>query len=489
VAVLRVLSAFVPSLGIDGTADVDVRVGGTVDRPDLSGGIDLNNAGIALASPRLVVSELSGPIRLDGRRVELRGLTGLANGGSLVVDGGLVIDGPTIASGEIYVQASGMAVEYPRGLRSEIDALLTYDLGGAAPGLTGDVRVQRSAYTSAVSLAALARGGGAPSLGPAAGRSTLDDLRLNINVTTVDDIRVDNNYGRFEGGAQLRIVGTAGEPGMTGRVTLREGGTIYAVGRTFTLERGTISFTNLNRLEPDLDIQARTRLAGQGDVTMTVQGTPERLSFDLTSENQGSQEEIATAMLGGNVSSANALALLSSDFLGVTGQQLGLDQLRIDRGDVVRDEFREDPSALSQDEADPVTRLTLSKRLRDDVEFTVSQNLRANGKATFVVSYYPIPTLELRAISRDNADFGVGLRHQVTFGAGAAVASAPTRPTLHVAAIRFEGRLAPLDEAARRVPCRRTGAPGPATPHPAGRSRRRRAARSPPGGGPAAHGR
>jgi hypothetical protein len=32
----------------------------------------------------------------------------------------------------------------------------------------------------------------------------------------------------------------------------------------------------------------------------------------------------------------------------VTGQRLGLDALRLDRGDVVRDEFREDPSLASR---------------------------------------------------------------------------------------------------------------------------------------------
>jgi hypothetical protein len=67
-----------------------------------------------------------------------------------------------------------------------------------------------------------------------------------VAITTVDDMRVDNNYGRFEGGAQVRLVGTVGEPGLTGRATLREGGTVYAAGRTFTLNRGTISFTNLD---------------------------------------------------------------------------------------------------------------------------------------------------------------------------------------------------------------------------------------------------
>ena len=121
IAVLRVLSAFVPTVAIDGTAEVDVRVAGTVAAPNLSGSIDLDSAEVALASPRLVISELSGPVTFEGARVELRGLSGSANGGLLVIDGGLVLVGPDIGDGEFYVQAQGVAVEYPEGLRSEID--------------------------------------------------------------------------------------------------------------------------------------------------------------------------------------------------------------------------------------------------------------------------------------------------------------------------------------------------------------------------------
>ena len=341
-----------------------------------------------------------------------------------------------------------MAVEFPRGLRSEIDGLVTYTMDDAGPLLTGDVRVLRSSYTNPISLAALARA--STTTGPVATRSALDDLRLNVSITTVEDMRVDNNYGRFEGGAQVRLVGTVGEPGLTGRATLREGGTVYVAGRTFTLNRGAISFTNLERIEPDLDIQAQTRVSGQGDVTLTVQGTPERLTVDLASTEQGTPEEIATALFGGTVTGGNAFTLLSGELLGVTGQRLGLDALRLDVGDVVQDEFREDPGQVQTDVKDPVTRLTLSKRLRDNVEFTVSQNLRENGKATFVVSYFPLRNLELRAVSRDDASFGLGLRHQVTFGAVERAPAVVTRAEVRVTRLSFEGDLSPLTEAELR---------------------------------------
>lgn len=444
VAALRVISAFLRNVGVDGTADVDVRLGGTTAEPDLSGTVTLIDAEVALASPRIVLSELAGKINLNSNRIDFGGLQGSANGGSLVIDGGVRVRGFELTGGEVHIQASGMAIEYPRGLRSEVDALITYDVDEATPALRGDVRVQRGSYTQPISLAALARANNQAAVRPPSGDSALDDMRLDIAVTTVEDLRVDNNYGRFEGGAQLRLVGTVGQPGMSGQVTLREGGQVFAAGRTFTLSRGAIAFTDLTRIQPDLDVQAVTRVSNLGDVTMTISGTPDQLEFDLTSEENATQDEIASALLGGGVTGANAAALLSSDILGATGRQIGLDALRIDRGDVITDEFREDPSQTAQDQTNIVTRLTLSKRLRDNVEFTASQNLAQNGKTTFIVSYYPLRNLELRLVSRDDGTQGAGIRHQITFGADRPATVAAPRTILTVKDVRLEGTIAPL---------------------------------------------
>ena len=50
-------------------------------------------------------------------------------------------------------------------------------------------------------------------------------------------------------------------------------------------------------------------------------------------------------------------------------------------------DFRDDPSLIGNNRTDPTTRLTLSKRLSSQVEFTVSQNLRESGNTTFIISY------------------------------------------------------------------------------------------------------
>ena len=145
----------------------------------------------------------------------------------------------------------------------------------------------------------------------------------------------------------------------------------------------------------------------------------------------------------GRTNTGTALTLLSADLLGVTGRAIGLDAFRVERGEFEDRDFRDDPSLISNNRTDPTTRFTVSKRLSSQVEFTVSQNLRENGKTTFIISYFPKPNVEMRALSRDNATASLGIRHQVTFGGG-----------VDQAAVRAAGEAESVGDHVRR---RRTG--------------------------------
>ena len=74
---------------------------------------------------------------------------------------------------------------------------------------------------------------------------------------------------------------------MDGRITLREGGQIFLAGRTFRITRGDISFTDRRHIHPEFNIAAEANLGGSdGNVTMTLTGTLERPTIDLTSEER-----------------------------------------------------------------------------------------------------------------------------------------------------------------------------------------------------------
>jgi outer membrane protein insertion porin family len=435
---LRILSAFTSAVAFDGSANVDTTIDGTVGKPLLNGRIMLVDAELAIAEPLLVLSELNGPIELNGNRAVFNGIGGLANGGVLALDGALEFENMTLSGGALNIQAQSVAIEVPRGFRSELDALVTFRPDPQSPSLTGDVRIVQSAYTETITLAALARQAAMPPSGPVAERPYLERLQLNLAITTTDDIVVDNNYGRLAAGANVRVVGTVAEPGMDGRITLREDGQIYLAGRTFRITRGDISFTDRRRIHPEFNIAADARIGGD-DVTMTLTGTLQRPNIDLTSqEGARTPGEIAAEIVGAS-NAETALTLLSADLLGVTGRAIGLDAFRVERGQFEDPDFRDDPTLIGTNQTDPTTRLTLSKRLNDQVEFTVSQNLREEGKATFIISYFPTRSVELRALSRDDGTVSLGVRHQVTFGGGGRTAPTERRVPPTVSAVTVTG--------------------------------------------------
>jgi hypothetical protein len=169
--------------------------------------------------------------------------------------------GVEVVGGEATIQMRGVAVEYPRNVDSEVDALLTF-LPGDRPLLRGDVRVLRGAYRATISLPALVAFNATAAAPLVVAPSYLDRLRLDVSVSTEDDLVIDNNYGRFEAGANLRLQGTGTRPSVTGRAELREGGEMFVLGGLYRLNESTISFSNPTSIEPDLNISMVTRVQG-----------------------------------------------------------------------------------------------------------------------------------------------------------------------------------------------------------------------------------
>jgi outer membrane protein assembly complex protein YaeT len=436
---LRVLSAFAPTLTTDGRAYIDVRAQGPLSDPDINGTLELSDAGLAIRDPRIVVGQVNGPITLTGDSINFDGVAGTVNGGDLSLHGRLVQEGGTISGGQLVAQLQRVALEYPEGLLSEASALVTLTPAGTEWALGGDVRIERSSYTEPISVAALAAAQRSrpPAVSPS-DSSWGERLRLNLFVVTEENLRIDNNYGRLEARGAVRLVGTAARPGLTGRVTIEEGGEFYLAGNTFFVERGSVTFTSPSRIQPEVDLQARGVVSGT-DLSLRVSGTLEMLKTDVDSLDPNvSPEQARAALFGGLVGDQQALTLLSGELLGVTGRALGLDALRIEQGQTLDSlAVRADPTLIAT-ETDPATRLTLSKRLSPEVELIFSQSLSESGAISAIISYKPRRNIEIRASSRDNVDRSIAIRHEITFGGGG-VSLGVRPPQPRVSAVQIIG--------------------------------------------------
>ncbi|HEY8550947.1 MAG TPA: translocation/assembly module TamB domain-containing protein [Vicinamibacterales bacterium] len=449
---LRMIGAFVSGVSAAGLARADITVTGPLDAPQVGGRISVREAELRLAEPGVVASDLDGEFRLTGTRGGSLSLDGLLNGGTLAVDGDLRLTEDGALAGLVHAVARGVGLDYPDGLVTESDADLTLVLAPAAPRLEGRITVLGGRYREPLILTSrllsLSGGRGIATRAPQAG--FLSRLRLDVGVTTATDIHVDNNYGRFDVGGNLRLSGTPERPGLVGTIEVEPDGELYVGGNTYTIEQLTIDFNNPSAIAPELTFVAQTRV---GDVPIGIDlqcpasGPCERNIQSLAS---GVTDAEAESRLLGQVANAEDAGeqlarLLSGEILGLVGRRIGLDTLRLEQQAAGGDLFG-DPTLVAGD-VNPASRLTIAKRIGQRFELVLSQNL-VSSDLTWVTSYFARYGITLRVLQRDDNSRSYEFRHEPSFGRPAR-ARAPERSRTRVADVRITGEPG-MDEARLR---------------------------------------
>jgi outer membrane protein assembly factor BamA/autotransporter translocation and assembly factor TamB len=446
---LRLLNAFTGAARTSGRADAEIRFGGAIGTPSVDGYVTFSTGELRMSDPRVIVTDLAGTVTLARDTLTFEQLWAAVNGGETEIAGTIHHRWFKPIDGQISLRTREAAFELS-GLRAEANADLAVEIEPRGPALTGAVTFVRSAYREPLSLTGglLQALRSSSSFTEPDARSALDRFRLDVRVTTEDDLFVDNNYAQLTARADLRLIGTMARPSLTGRVTLAEGGLVFFGGTRYRLaNQGSIDFINPARIEPDLDLQAVTRVAGK-EITLALKGTPTNFQTSLSSDDPDlSQSDLVSLLVTGRTAtdvasgglapgSEEVLGLLSGELFGTAGRAVGLDVVRLERGAA---DLRFD-AGLVATETDPGARLTFGKNIGPKTQVVFSQSLRQSGGLTWIVSYSPGSRVELRAVSLDNGDRIYDFRHQLVFGATAPTSArtpAPAPPV--VTAVRIMG--------------------------------------------------
>ena len=472
---LRVLTPFVRSAGLStaGRLTPKLSITGPIDAPRIDGDVALDAGEMRLIDPRIIVNGVTARAALTRTDMTLRSLTGTINGGSLMGSGNVAYQPDVGLNAHLAADIQDMALDFPVGLRSELDAILQLDAtaepGAAAPSgrLSGTITMLRGAYREPLAvvgglLAALrARNVAATAAASAESDAFLKQLALDIHVQTDDDLVVDNNYARAQLGADLDVIGTAAAPALSGRAVLREDGRLYVGRNVYTISHdtpSTIDFVSPTTIEPELNIHLTTRVAGH-NIDLALTGAAESPQVDMTSEDLG-QADITALLLTGRtldqLGTADAsfigtqvIGNFSGEVLGFAGRAVGLDTLRLGG---VEDSTRLDPNAVAT-EVDPTSRLTFGKSLGPEVDVTFSQSLRDSTAQTWIVEYLPARQVDLRLVSDDEDLRSYGFRHDISFGGGTTAATRRATPErrveARVAEVAVTGQLAFPEERVR----------------------------------------
>jgi autotransporter translocation and assembly factor TamB len=286
---------FTDAVSAQGRTKVQVAVTGTAQNPRFGGSVELVNVQATIPAANAVIENFSARADMLGQQITISSGSGSLNGGTLTAKGTAELKNGKLANVALDLQSRNSAWNIPDGLDTATNIDLR--LEGTAPQLTlsGDVRILEGSYRERLIIERGILNSLQQSATSITGAQQRLPVNLNVRLRTISPILVSNDLLNGAIRADLRFRGTLQRPGLTGRLTLEEGGSIYLGGRNYLTERASATFTNERRIEPVLDVLARTKAGGR-EITLEARGVVgNKLETHFTSDDGLSEPDVPRA--------------------------------------------------------------------------------------------------------------------------------------------------------------------------------------------------
>ena len=440
---IAAISAFTNTVRAEGMAMLDLVATGTADAPSLSGFVELAEASVRVEEPEIAAEALAARVDLAGQRATLARLDGRVNGGTLSGSGSVELGPGPVPAVDLTLRLQDVALDTPLDLRSVSTADIHAVTKDEEIVVNGQVTIQEAGLTDDINLdtGVLALISAPRSLDLTETRSPLlERVRLNVDVDTASPIVVDNNLARAEITADLRVLGSPYETGLSGRLTLEEGSELLLNERRYEVDRGIVSFIDERRIVPSLDLLIRTA-ARNYDVTLEVMGSPGETETMLTSDPSLPEPDILALLVTGRTLDEMrgeefevAKSQVMSQLAGRAGSALsralqqatGLSTVRIE------------PNLIAS-ETNPGARLTVGQDLADDVRLIYSSDLTDSSDQIWVTEYDVTRQFVTRAVRQSDASYRFDFQHDVRFGGLPEARRTERRVRPRIASVSIEG--------------------------------------------------
>jgi hypothetical protein len=379
---------FLPDYRIEGALDVLGAVRGTAANPSLSGQGEIHGARVIVPGVAQSFEDVRGFLSFNRDRVFLDELYARLGGGTLRASGSL--DLPGQGSGLSYrlnISARDISLRFPEFLLNRGDAEVALISGDLGRQIVGQVDLERALYVEDVPvdlLQFIQRVFQRQRLELAETGDFESTTQLNLAVSGPDALRVRNNVANLQGDIRLTVRGTVARPVIFGEVDLDAGGTLVFADNEYEVQRGTLTFSNPNRIDPVIDLVALTEVQGF-NITLNLGGTLERPDINFASDANLADLEIVSLIATGQRPAEGPLPTdrtedeLAPNFVArqfLYGQAASAISQRV--GNIFRfDRFRINPVVEA---GEPVSGIgvTVGKRLSRDVFVTYSSEPGTN---------------------------------------------------------------------------------------------------------------
>jgi autotransporter translocation and assembly factor TamB len=387
---LATLALLWPDSAPRGRVEAIGELSGTDAAPRLEGTARVADGVLRLPGFEAPVTGLAGFVELAGNAIRIDGLRFSYGSGSGVCNGRVLL----AAEPELDLSVDFENLRYP----------LTTDL---APRLTGSARLTgplsdlllggratllRTVYRRDVSLEKLVA---EQFLAPERVAGAVGAVRLDLQVAVPGTLVIETTLASLTASGELRVVGNSSLPGLVGRLEALPGAEAEVLGTRYELDRAVVEFSNPSRIEPVLDVLARTDVQDV-QITVGLTGLLDRLSLTLNSSPPMPEMDVLSLLVTGERADSAAplqTGAMASTFL--TGQ-LASAATRRARTLLDLQEFRVDPYFASES-GQPAARVTVTKRLSPKWTVTVASNLESNREEVVKTRWRVAPGVYVEA--------------------------------------------------------------------------------------------
>ena len=439
---LAVLEGLVPDVRTSGRAELAARITGTAEAPAVSGQARLIDGRFRSFALPHALEGLTGIVAFTPTGVQLDRLTGRVAGGTIRFGGRLGLSGLALSEFDATVSATDMRLRVPEGTRSLVDAQLALQGPPSAPVLSGQITVKDAVWSAEIDTTGGLFSGGSggasdmPAVEGALAMASESTLALDVRVVAASSLRIENSQARIVASADLNVRGTSVRPIVIGRADI-ERGEVRFEGRRYLVTRGTLDFTNPERLMPFFDVEAETRVRVPGQtyrVRLRMAGTTERLQPEFTSDPPLPPLDILT-MLFSDITPSGDVELAAQQrpnereqrLLEARATRALTGTLSAEVGKVVQDTFGIDSFQITPLLVDPYqqsarlnvnpsARITLGKRISDRIYLTYARSLTSSTRDEIILlEFDQSDTLAWILSQNEDRTYALEVRKRHTF--------------------------------------------------------------------------
>ena len=441
---LAVLQGMLPGVRGSGRAELAAQIGGSTAEPTISGRALVSEGRLRTFAFPHALEAINGIVQFDATSVRLDGLRARLADGTVLFGGRLGLKALVLADYDVTLTGHDLRLRYPEGMRSLVDAALTVQGPAGAPVVGGSVLVRNAVWTPAFDGTTNLFGGSGsepviepgPGVAGAVAATAESAVRFDVRLVAPSTFRIENDLARIVASADLTLRGSPERPQVFGRADI-ERGEVRFEGRRYLVTRGSLDFTNPDRVQPFFDVEADTRVRVPGQtyrVTLRIAGTTERLQPEFTSDPPLPSADVLSLLLSDRtpagdveVTSINAPNQREVDLLQSRATRALTGALSAEVGKVVQETFGVDTFQITPLLVDPyqqaaglavnpAARVTIGKRLSDRIYLTYARSLSSSTRDEIILlEYDQSETLGWVLSQNEDGTYALEVRKRVAF--------------------------------------------------------------------------